>query len=146
MFSIELYGETFHDDGVPYAKGRIALGDFQETFHAYLNYWQRSDYLRHWRAAVDRILRGEKRSALVTSMHNPKTSSHIVWWPMWRSGEVVYVRNQLLFMDKLKSPLDPEAPFAHVPSRRAPAKEKPSEWVLKVDDLRDFTKKASGSI
>ncbi len=103
-------------------------------------YWSPDDYQRQWREGVRRILAGEPRSGLITSLYDPATARFIEWWPLFRDGDVVFVQNHLLFLDKLHGPFDPNDPYRHVRERRIVNDEgvRISEWRTTVEALRRF--------
>ena len=120
--------------------GRITLGDFRERFIASLIYWSTADYERQWREAVQRIVDGCEKSALITNMYDPAAAKFIVWWPMWRKGELVHVHNALLFMEQLDEPFRADDPYRHV-GEHGPISddgEAISDWVVTLDALARF--------
>jgi hypothetical protein len=44
-------------------------------------------------------------------MRDPSVANFIVWWPMYRVDETVFIQNQLLFLDQLASSFNEDAPF-----------------------------------
>jgi hypothetical protein len=140
MFSISLGEEEPGEEGERHFIGEITLGKFHERFHACSCYWRKPEYEAHWFEAAERLMSGKgASSAFITSMDDPGKCDHIVWWPAWREEDNVVFRNQLVFLDELKSPFDPKASFAHLPPRRYPDEdEKPSEWTVSLQDVREF--------
>lgn len=120
--------------------GVIILDSFQERFRALTTFWQPEDYERHWRDAVQRIVSSGRDSCLITSLHDPAESTMLVWWPMYRRGDTVYVQNAMLFFDQLSRPFDPSEPYASVPERVVVSEdgEAISEWQVCVSDLEGF--------
>ncbi len=140
-FSIELEpDQPGRDEGW----GRITLGDFVERFQVPLHYWTRADYEAQWRDAVRHTVNGERRTALIAAMGDPNEVNFIVWWPMYRDGETVFVQNHLLFLRDagydvayIDSEFDVSHPYVHVRERQVESDEGPiSEWVVAVSDLR----------
>ena len=70
-------------------------------------------------------------------MYDPGLANFIMWWPMYREQQKVYVYNQILFLDQLTSPLNEADLLAHVEDRAVwlEGEDTPSEWVLGVGDL-----------
>src|SRR5277367_357802 len=101
MFAIELQslpGAGDGNDADAEASGRITIDDFSETFMTPLGFWDESDYRRSWRDAFE-VLDADPHavSCLMTSMTEPRNSNFLVCWPMYRSGEDVFVQNAMLF-------------------------------------------------
>jgi len=61
---------------------------------------------------------------------------------MWVSGQVVYVQNQILFMDSLEHPFDPRNPYVNIPTRKIKTAdgEKISEWRVPLQDVQRFAR------
>jgi CdiI N-terminal domain len=144
MFAIELQSSSGagdgNDDGAE-AFGTITIDDFSETFVVPLGFWGESDYRRSWRRAFE-VLEADPRavSCLMTSMTDPRNSNFLVCWPMYRSGEDVFVQNALIFLDETGEGFDPESPWGLV-SPRQPIDEdgnKVSEWITSMDSVKEF--------
>jgi len=144
MFNIYLTNEVVPDTdpGVTAAYGKIQIGDYIETFTARLTLWRSDQYEQHWRAAIERLLKGADRSALITSYVEPTRvpDNFLMWWPLYREGETVHVQNQLLFFELLKESFSLENPWASVQSRRTVNDEgmKISEWSVAIGDFAEF--------
>jgi hypothetical protein len=149
MFDISLTDASVPelDPGVTAVYGEIKIGDFSETFIASLVFWTRDRYERHWRAAIGKIVDGSERSALITSCVGPIHSSHLLWWPLYREKNSVYIQNQILFYDQLNKPFSAERPWDCVRERQTvnPEGKRVSEWVTHVDSLREFLQRTASS-
>ncbi|WP_158920174.1 hypothetical protein [Streptomyces sp. NBRC 109706] len=123
------------------ALGVIRIGAFQEEFHASLSFWSADDYRRSWRAGFA-VLADDPAatSCLVTSISDPATSNFVFCWPLYRSGETVYVQNSLIFLEELTSPFDPAAPWHSVLPRETVGEEDQpiSEWTTNMTALSEF--------
>jgi hypothetical protein len=117
-------------------RGKIMIDDFEEVFEASLSFWTPEDYERHWKAALKILLEGTDKSCLITSMYDPKTANFLFWWPLYRNDQIVYIRNQILFFDKIAVDFDTTRPYQFVPDRR-PNKQV-SEWNIGVEQIRAF--------
>jgi hypothetical protein len=137
MFSISIESQRSRSR---VAVGTITVGAFAERFEAPLDYWSREAYEAHWREAVNRIVGGHKRSALITSMIEPFNATFIVWWPMWRVGPRVFFQNHLLFMDRFRGDRAFLFPYRHVRPRidHRRGQPRPSEWSTSVTSLARF--------
>jgi hypothetical protein len=120
--------------------GLIEMGSFQERFKASLTYWNADNYQRHWRQAVARIIQSSTTSCLISSMYNPTNANFIVWYPMYRVGDTVFIQNQILFLDELPLPFNENDPFSSIPERRtiSDGGELLSEWSVPLEDLKTF--------
>jgi hypothetical protein len=143
----------------PKEKGRVGLlvlGDHKERFVVHMAIWSKGDYVFQWKRALKRVLSGEQ-SALITDMHTPNTSNHLIWWPMWKLGGDVLFHNQLLFFKKHEirwsknperhgrygvrpSPVDVDGLYKFVGHRETLSDDgRPlSEWKVAVGEIRDF--------
>jgi len=123
--------------------GKIRIGEFQETFIASLFFWSRTQYEQHWRTALERIIAGATQSALITSYAEPPANvtgdDYLVWWPLYREGDLVYVHNQLLFFRQLSRPFSVEHPWESIGERETVDDEgaQISEWITSVQSIRD---------
>lgn len=57
------------------AVGSIHLGGFHERFESSLEYWSIADYRDHWRRALGHITTGSGRTALISSMGDPRQAN-----------------------------------------------------------------------
>jgi hypothetical protein len=119
------------------AYGVIQIGDHTERFLASLDFWTRSDYLRQWQEAIDRIKQGHEKSALFTSITDPKYGNFFTWWPTYVVDGIVYFRNGLLFLDRLGEPFDLANPYKYVENRTTKTQDGTavSEWSLDISEV-----------
>jgi hypothetical protein len=124
--------------------GKIRIGEFHETFIASLFFWSRTQYEHHWRTALERIVGGATQSALIASYVEPPATligeEFLVWWPLYREREVVYVQNHLLFFGQLSNPFSAERYWESVGERQTVTAEgaQISEWITSVQSIRDY--------
>jgi hypothetical protein len=64
--------------------GLLVLGSHEERFPVHFSVWSEQQYVGHWKRALVHALDG-KPSALITDMATPAQSSHLIWWPMWKT-------------------------------------------------------------
>jgi hypothetical protein len=138
-FSIKLQTPTEDECGYKECRGVIAMGDFQETFIAPLEYWSVEDYQRHWKVALERALK-HKDSCLITSLYDPQTANFIWWWILYNHNDKVIIQNQGLLLDTLSRPFTPDAPYSFIPRYESESEEgeKYSEWVVPIRDIEVF--------
>lgn len=120
--------------------GEIVLGEYVERFEAPTSYWTAEDYQEHWKQAIERIVGGEEKSCLITSMYDPELANFIFWWPIFREGTKVFVQNQVLFLKDDKTPLNPLNPFASIKDRQTLTEDGLliSEWEISISELEFF--------
>jgi hypothetical protein len=120
--------------------GRIVIGDFSEQFESSLSYWDINKYQENWKKGIERLLRGESKSCIITSMYNPKAANFISWWLMYSENRIVYFQNQLLFLKKLKIAFNPEDPYILINDRETVSENNIpiSEWEVPLEALEEF--------
>jgi hypothetical protein len=137
-FSITFTGDVLDEDPT-IAIGVLQLREDREWFHATLGYWTVEDYEESWNKALVRLVNGASISCLVTSLTDPLNSNFLTTWPLYRSGDEVYVQNHLIFLDELLHEFDPATPWeSSAPRSVGEDGHEISEWQLQVTDLREF--------
>ena len=138
-FSIELLDELAPDPQSG-RLGLITIGSFVERFVAAIEYWDVTQYHRHWQQAIIRTVQGAATSALITSMHDPAAANFVHWWPMYRLGDAVHFQNHILLLYELKIAFDPNDPFRFVPERIIinSQGERVSEWSASISELECY--------
>jgi hypothetical protein len=137
MFSIDVLERQ-----APVGRGRITIGDFAEEFEMDLSFWAAEQYETSWRDAFLQLASATGAvSCLVTSMADPADANFVFCWPLYRDGDTVRVRNNVLFLDELDEPFDPERPWASVPADFEAADEdgnRISEWTTDMSQVYEF--------
>ena len=88
------------DPTVPSAIGLITIGEFNENFVSSLYEWNKKAYESQWLQSLGRFLNGDKKAVLITWYVNPKESSNLQWWALYRGeAETVHVQNHLPLYD-----------------------------------------------
>jgi hypothetical protein len=138
-FGIAFTG-SFDDEDPLVAIGVLTLCEFSEHFSAPVSFWGVADYQKSWEAGLRRLLGGATVSCLATSVTDPADANFFDVWPLYRSGDDIYVQNRLLFLDQLPHAFDLSAPWESVGPRRATTEDgdKISEWQVSLDDIREF--------
>ena len=148
-FNIELLKNApqFEDGGQHASWGVITLGDFEERFLAYTDCWSVSDYEAAWLEAVDLIIAGSPKSALVTDAHRRGTRGATIVWPMWRKDDTVFVQNRLLLPERIPNPLTLRNIISGLGERQTlnDEGEPLSEWHISVSELRTFRDRIRGT-
>lgn len=120
------------------AYGEIRIGAFRESFRSDLSFWTRADYEGQWRRAAQQ-LSSLAKAALITSMGDPASAVFLRWWAMYRSGDVVFFQDQLVFFRELGRPFDPLKTGPLVRERRTIAEGTAiSEWTVGVASVLSF--------
>lgn len=143
-FDITFTGETLKDDPLM-AVGVIQLGVHRETFHSVLGFWSVDKYEAHWVAALRRLVEGAEVSCLLTSIPNPAEAEFFIAWPLYRSGSLVHVQNELIFADELDREFNPRVPWEYVGPRITVDEDgsRISEWQISCAAIEDFIAKAA---
>ena len=127
------------------AIGNIKINDFEEDFYASLSYWNINDYIAHWQKSLIRLVDKKKNTCLITSMYNPKQANYIFWWILYlnKTKDLVYIQNHILFLNELKSEFSEKNIYQYIPQRETTTDdgEKISEWIVGINDIKDFIKK-----
>jgi hypothetical protein len=126
------------------AVGRITVRGFEETFPMDLTYWGAEKYRASWVKALRVLERGDDAtSCLISSITDPSTSNFVFCWPLYRSQDLVYVQNSIIFLEELDEDFDPDRPWRFVEPRSTVAEEghEISEWQTTVDEVRDFLRR-----
>ena len=67
-------------------------------------------------------------------------SEFFMWWPLYREGEIVHVRNELVPYSQLTKPFAPNEPWASLKKRKIMMEEglEISEWITTVEHIHQF--------
>lgn len=145
MFSIMLYDNPSRSGNHKMLLGRIVAGSLDEEFRSAIGYWSADDYRRQWASAIDSIIVGGSKTALITSMEKkPTMSGALDWWPVFREKRMVYIRSQLLILSRLGRVFGPND-FTEFIGQRAEFDEdgnRISEWSCDIADLVAFREKS----
>ncbi|MBA3955010.1 hypothetical protein H0X48_06860 [Candidatus Dependentiae bacterium] len=122
-------------EGVPCARGKISIGDFNERFDVALEYWTIEDYKRQWKEGLERI-KNQDKSCLVTYVQDPKKAPFIDWWPLYKIDTKVYVQNHMLFAHLYRNRIGnkeftPDTCYDFVPRREQTGRR--SEWIVGLE-------------
>ena len=83
----------YDDTCIPAVPGRLQLGKSTEEFLANLSLWSKSDYESHWARELKALVEGASKIALVVSYDDPKASSNMEIWRVYRDGEWGHFQN-----------------------------------------------------
>ena len=121
------------------AIGQITINDFKEKFEMSLDAWNIVAYEKQWKEGLERI-KTHNTSALITDIRDLDVFAFVNWWVLYREDNKIFIRNQILIDKKFEKRLKTE-PFNHetcynfIDRRIVYHKDKPSEWVIHLNDL-----------
>ena len=145
MFSIKFDCHPIKAKPQELMPGRLIAGSLDEAFQSTIGYWSVEDYCRQWAYALDLIIGGGLRSALITSIENPRRSGAVDWWPIFREGDTIYIRFQLLILAQCPGNFNPYG-FDDLLRPRDEFDEDGnhlSEWSFSLNDLIEFRRKST---
>ena len=124
--------------------GEVRIESFCERFVADVTFWRQAEYEKQWLDAALKIVGGDK-TALIVSVSEPATANFVRWWAMYRNEHVIFVQEQIRFLDELSELFDPCAVERFVLPRETVSEdgELISEWSTTVSAVRDFIARAS---
>ncbi|MGW4562288.1 hypothetical protein ACWEN3_07685 [Streptomyces sp. NPDC004561] len=123
------------------ATGRITVGDFEESFPMDLTYWGVEQYQASWVRALRVIDREhDATSCLISSITDPASSNFIFCWPLYRSAEIVYVQNSIIFLEDLTEGFSLDDPWRSIEPRSTVDEDGHdiSEWQTTIHEVRQF--------
>ncbi|MDP9176010.1 MAG: hypothetical protein M3O30_19410 [Planctomycetota bacterium] len=140
MFSITFTDSQEIHDEVTYQVGRIIAGSLNESFRSALDYLSVDQYRKQWMQALDDLINGASRSALITCFEKPEINGALDWWPLYLEGKIVSVRYQLLVLGSLKRPFDLDRFQEFVPPHKQCNEDgyQISEWSVSIQEIIDF--------
>jgi hypothetical protein len=144
MFSIGFTDEPleypYDDTGIPAAPGRLLLGKTIEEFLANLSIWAKSDYESHWTRELKALLDGKPKVALVVSYNDPKASSNLEIWRVYRDREWAHFQNQLPWYSDLPKEFEISEMSQYIQDREVVTAEgnRISEWDVHIRDIESF--------
>lgn len=144
MFSIGFTDEAleypYDDTSIPASPGRLVLGASTEDFLANLSLWSKSDYESHWTRELKALVEGSAKVALVVSYNDPKASSNMEIWRVYRDGELAHFQNQLPFYCDLPYDFEISKMSQYIQDRVVITAEgnRFSEWAVAIRDIESF--------
>ena len=149
MFSIGFSDEPleypFDDASIPAAPGRLVLGPSTEEFLANLSLWSKSNYESHWIRELKGLFEGNFKAALVVSYDDPKASSNLEIWRVYRDGDRLHFQNQLPWYSNLSHPFEISEMNRYIDDRVLITAEgnKISEWDVAMRDVEMFLQRSN---
>jgi hypothetical protein len=130
----------YDDSNIPAAPGRLVRENVQRSFLANLSLWSRSDYKSHWVSELKALVGANPKVALVVSNNNPKASSNLEIWRVYRDGEWARFQNQLPRYNDLPHGFEISKMSQYIQDRVVITAEgnKISEWDVPIRDIELF--------
>lgn len=130
----------FDDRSIPAAPGRLALGKCEEEFLANLWLWTKLDYLVHWTRELRALLAGQSKIALIVSYDDPRASSNMEIWRVYRDGDWAHFQNQILSYRSLPDGFDLAEMSQYIDDRSTTDENgnRISEWNVHIRDIETF--------
>jgi hypothetical protein len=144
MFSIQFDDQPleypYDDTSVPAAPGSLHLGKWMEEFDLNLSVWSKSQYESHWMHELKELVTGRPKIALIVNFSDPKNSSNMEIWLVYRDGELVYIQNQIPWYSNLPRDFDVSKISESIDDRQETTSEgyRISEWLFRCGILKRF--------
>ncbi len=148
MFSISFSEEPleypYDDPSVPAAAGSLVLGKCTEDFLANLGVWDKPDYKSHWTRQLRAVLAGDSRVALIVSYNDPKASTNLEIWRLYRDEDWVRFQNQLLPYSSLPPDFNVSDIDRYIKARVVTDEDgnRISEWNVHIRDIEVFLQRS----
>ena len=144
-FSDEPMEYPYDDTSVPAAPGRLLLGESTEGFLANLYLWNKQDYESHWTRELKALVEGSSKVALVVSYNDPRASSNLEIWRVYRDGELAHFQNQLPWYSDLPHDFEILKMSQYIQDRVVTTPEgiPYSEWDVAIRDIEMFLKRSN---
>jgi hypothetical protein len=138
-FAIEIEDLVRYEENAPFARGRIVMGDFEESFEAPVHHWTANDYRRQWKEALGRIAAGID-SALITTAYNGNEGWCGFWWILFYRVDHVLVHAGMIVPGETFLNFTVQDPYAALPEYRRTSEDGDlvSEWTVPTEDLIAF--------
>ena len=119
----------------------ITIGSYSESLMILVDYWTLDDYKRQWKEGIER-LKTHDQSCLVVLVQDPKKAEVIMWWPLYKENDTIYIQNHLLIDEYYEKDIGnniftPDNCYQFIPARSLAYEDggRPSEWKVKLDQL-----------
>ncbi len=135
MFAIRTLSQS-----VPLGEGELVVGNFSERFEMLFEDWSARDYEKQWLAALTAVLSTAPRAALVASAPRVQTANYVMLWPVYREQDVIYVQQQVLLLENIRSEFSYEHVDRFIDERETIDEngDLVSEWKTSVQAVQEF--------
>jgi len=144
MFSIQFVSDPlehpYEDASIPAAPGSLVLGKTTEDFLANLSLWGKADYEFHWKCELKAFFEGDHKVALVVSYNDPRVSSNMESWTVYRDGDWARFQNKLSWYAEFPHPFEMSKVSQYMNERQTKTTEghQISEWGVHMRDIEMF--------
>jgi hypothetical protein len=141
MFEIKFdkSGSLFDSDPQFNLAGKITVSNFYESLIIPIHFWSKGDYLAQWKSALNEIVSSnESRSALIVQMLDPEDMEYVICWPLYRSGDIVYIQNRIIGPGHTRGIFKLEKLEEYIGHRESSTTDggPVSEWEVSVDAIQ----------
>jgi hypothetical protein len=128
------------------SKGRITIGDLQETFYMHINSWTVEEYQQQWKEALERIKTHDTSCLIVTASRLNKDPL-IELWILYKENNSIFIQNHYLAGEVFQEraiglpPFDIKTCYLYVPPRETISEDdggKISEWKIDISDIPEL--------
>ena len=105
-----------------------------------MSLWSKSDYEYHCARELKALVQGASKIALVVSYDDPKASSNLEIWRVYRDGELAHFQNQLPWYSDLPQDFKIVKMSEYIQDRVLTNAEgdRYSEWDVPIQDIERF--------
>lgn len=127
------------------AMGLLVLGDWKESFLSTLFEWNKQDYEAQWLHAIRKLLNGKTKVPLIVEYIDPSRASKLIWWPMYRVEDTVYIQNHILWYEQLAEPFSIGNAGLSLRDRQTHSEDGQliSEWSVSLAEIEKFANERS---
>lgn len=137
-FLIEIDDVIQNPERAPYSRGRIVMGNFEESFESPTHYWKPTDYRRHWKKALERTAAGLDSGLISAAYQNHEWAAW--WWVLYSRDDCALVHQVMLLPDVFPN-FSADAPYSSIPPYSRKSEDGLiSEWVVPTLDIVEFLK------
>lgn len=123
----------------PVGKCKITIGDFSESFETSLVWWTPQEYKAQWNSALQEIISGAPRSALLSSIADPQSANFVFCWALYREKTSVVIQNLIIFLDETPVVFDPSKINEYLGERESNFEgESISKWRVPFSSILDI--------
>jgi hypothetical protein len=96
IFKIEIItNKSFKIEKLFYCKGKIVIGNYEDTFYSALGSWALPDYRLQWKEGLERF-RTHDTSCLVISAQDLQNIPIIERWELHKENDIAYFNQQII--------------------------------------------------
>lgn len=120
----------------------IQINDYRESNTLLTTRWSLSEYEEQWRGALTSLVNFDvNRCALITDIQPEENSYGVMYWALFREGDIVFFQERFLRENIESFIASPQMAEKFMPDRIQGSPEehrRVSEWVLPISDIHTF--------